>query len=119
MWPAPVQMQQHALVPRSGQLLRSMRPLSGVFWLSRLHAERAALTADAALEFCGGAGEEGCNCCCDGAVLGPVGFLADVNQCTADYCYDFNVTPPPPATPHAPSHWLHPPLHPPPPGGAL
>ena len=81
---------QHALVPRSGQLLRTMRPLSGAFWLDRLHAERVALTAEAALEFCGGDAEDGCNCCCDGAILGPAAFLEDVNQCTADYCYDLN-----------------------------
>ena len=81
---------QHALVPRSGQLLRTMRPLSGAFWLNRLHAERVALTAEAALEFCGGDAEDGCNCCCDGAILGPAGFLEDVNQCTADYCYGLN-----------------------------
>ena len=74
---------QHALVPRSGQL-------GGAFWLSRLHAARVALTAEAALEFCGGDAEDGCNCCCDGAILGPAAFLEDVNQCTADYCYDLN-----------------------------
>ena len=59
-----------------------------LFWLNRLHAERVALTAEAALEFCGGDAEDGCTCCCDGAILGPAAFLEDVNQCTADYCYD-------------------------------
>jgi hypothetical protein len=84
----PMQEQQHALVPRNNQLLRTTRPLSGAFWLNRLHAERVALTAEAALEFCGGDAEDGCTCCCDGAILGPAAFLEDVNQCTADYCYD-------------------------------
>ena len=81
-------MQEHALVaPRGGQLLRTIRPLSGAFWLDRLHAERVGLTAEAALEFCGGDAEDGCNCCCDGAILGTATFLEDVNQCTANYCF--------------------------------
>ena len=84
-------MQEHALVaPRGGQLLRTLRPLSGAFWLDRLHAERVRLTAEAALEFCGGDAEDGCNCCCDGAILGTATFLEDVNQCTANYCYDLD-----------------------------
>ena len=84
-------MQEHALVaPRGGQLLRTFRPLSGAFWLDRLHAERVGLTAEAALEFCGGDAEDGCNCCCDGAILGTATFLEDVNQCTANYCYDLD-----------------------------
>lgn len=82
---------QHALVaPRGGQRLRTIRPLSGAFWLDRLHAERVGLTAEAALEFCGGDAEDGCNCCCDGAILGTVAFLEDVNQCSASYCYDLD-----------------------------
>ena len=67
------------------------RELEGAFWLRKLHGPPVALTALQAAAFCGGEAVEGCNCCCDDELVGPGTFLSNSNDCSASYCYDFNV----------------------------
>ena len=58
------------------------------FYLSRLGSGRVALTAEQAAGFCGGGAHEGCQCCCDGRLVGPGGFLPKDDQCNAAFCYE-------------------------------